>query len=110
MVKGSELMDTVSVEKIDSGFLKNVVGGVDYVDVTAGLACPLILSCLGCSIASCVYFAKADQIRNKGNTADYEKYMKKAKNCGIATTALLGASIIDTVVTAAGGERRKGNS
>ena len=76
-------------------------------DITAGLACPLVLSCLGCSIASVAYFIKADKARRNGNIVDNYKYLSKAKNCGIAATSLLCASILDTVVAAAGGERRK---
>ena len=99
-------MGGIVLEKLDDVFLKDVIGGVDYVDITAGLVCPLIFSSLGCSIASWVYFSKADRAKNVGHTLNYEKYITKAKNCGIATTVLLVASIIDAVTAASYGEQR----
>ncbi len=80
-------------QKLDDELLENVVGGVGALDVAAGLVCPTLLVSFGCSVANCVYHRKADKAKSEGEITDYEKYILKAKNCGIAATSSLGVFI-----------------
>ena len=94
----------LKVEKLNEKLLEDVAGGITEETYTAidsasnkwGFRTAYIsaLSSAGCGIASCVYFAKANKAKNSGNIEGYNKYIKKAKNCTIAATSLVGASAL----------------
>ncbi|MBR2578828.1 MAG: hypothetical protein IKE41_01645 [Clostridia bacterium] len=94
-------------KELNDACLGNVVGGVDVVDISAALICPAVLSSFGCMIASCVYFSKVAPAKKNGEIVNKHKYLSKAKQCGVAAAALLGAGLLCTVAAAAGGEVKK---
>lgn len=92
-----------SGKKLDDEFLKNISGGstmgVHY--VAGAMSIGTTLSALGTSIAACVYASKASKAKLSGNDTDYDRYIKKTKNCGIATASLIGAAAVSGVVSGA---------
>lgn len=102
-------MKKCQIRLLDDTEMDKVVGGIDIVDISAGILLPSIFSCCGCLIASCVYFSKGDGAKNKDNMSDYYKYFSKAKNCVIAAMSLFGVSAIATIAAATGGELNKRN-
>ncbi len=86
------------LKKLDIDSLGSVVGGVDIVDIAAGAAGPMLISSLGCSIATCAYFSKADKAKKGKNTSGYNKYIRKAKNCSIAVASTLSTCILSMIV------------
>lgn len=84
-----------SAENLGDEFLGSVSGGGAGVNVLAKMTTAASLTAgLGCSIAACVYSAKANKAKTEGNHSDYDKYIHKSHNCGIATATLVGVASI----------------
>ena len=92
-----------SAEKLDDKFLKEVSGGGSVRGITTVLGAGSFISGLGCSIATCVYISKANKAISAGNTTDYNRYITKSQNCGIAAATMIGSSLVcELVYTAVG--------
>lgn len=87
-----------SGEKLDDEFLKSISGGSAASTVAFVIGGASYLSGLGTSIAACVYMSKAEKAKLTGNNKDYDRYIEKTKNCGIATASLIGNGVFNHVI------------
>ena len=98
----TKCMEDRIMKKLNDGFLENISGGgarETAYDVSFFVTEATVVSALGCGIASCVYFSKANKSKSAEKSSDYAKYLKKAQNCGIAATSLLGATVGSGILT-----------
>ena len=81
-----------SITKLGDSTLSDVSGGKVY--AALGVAGVPFLAGSGCAIAACVYYAKANNAKAKKDSSTYNKYIAKAKSCGVAAGTLGGISIL----------------
>ena len=96
----AEKLETIP-QTLSDEFLEHVSGGLDVVDITAGLACPLLLTSLASSVASCVYFSKSEKDKKRGDALGYEEDLLKANRCSVSAASSLGGFIF-CMITAGG--------